>query len=271
MSQETIRASWPPNEDGEPAGPPVLTRVEAGVGYIVLNRLDKRNALDAKTREAMVDQLMAWKDDDAVRVVVVTGGGRSFAAGADLGELLARRPDEQRAFINPPNIYSVVSDWPGPVIACINGHALGAGCELAMACDVRIAGDRAKLGQPEVGLGIIPGGGGTQRLPRLVGGRAMYLILSGEVLDAEAARDIGLVDEVVPQDRLHERVQGFAGSLATKNPMALRAAKDTVRAAFELGIDEGLRYEIDRFIEVFSDDRAKEHVRAFLERRSDRS
>lgn len=268
MSQETVRAAWPPEESLDEAAPRVLIRVENGVGYLVLNRAMKRNALDAATRKALTEQLDAWRDDDAVRVIVLTGSGKTFAAGADLAELVARTPDAQRAFITPPHIYSAVSDWPGPIIACLNGHALGAGCELMMACDVRIAGDRAKVGQPEIDLGIIPGGGGTQRLPRLVGGRAMYLILSGEVLDAATAERYGLVDEVVAQGELHAHVQRFAERLATKNPAALSAAKDAVRAAWELNLDEGLRYEIDRFIEVFSEDGAKDRIRGYLEQRA---
>lgn len=265
---ETASAKWPPVETADPDAPRAAVRVEGGVGYLVMNRPQKRNALDAAMRSALLAVLDAWRDDDAVRVVVLSGSGKTFAAGADLQELQARSVEEQRTFITPPHIYDVVATYPKPVVACINGHALGAGCELMMACDLRIAGDRAKVGQPEVGLGLIPGGGGTQRLPRLAGyGKAMYLVLTGEIITAERAEAVGLVDEVVPQERLHERTSELAGALAAKSPVALQKAKEAVRAAWELPLAEGLAREIDLFMEAFASEDAKEGIAAFLERR----
>lgn len=267
MTLTTETTPWPPVED-TPEGPLVRTRVESGVGYAVLHRPAKRNALDAATRAALTEVLESWRDEPAVRVVVLSGVGKSFAAGADLRELLERSPDQQREFVSPPHIYDAVADFPRPVIACVNGHALGAGCELMMACDMRIAGSRSKMGQPEATLGIIPGGGGTQRLPRLVGfGRAMRMVLSGEVVDAHEAHRIGLVEEVVEQDELHEHVRLFAEKMAKQSPVALGHAKRAVQAAWDLPLADGLRREIDIFMEAFVSDDAREGITAFLERR----
>ena len=261
-------ADWPPRDHDDDAAPRVAAHVQQGVGYIVMNRPTRRNALDGAMRAAIMDRLDAWRDDPAVRVVVLAGTGRTFAAGADLRELLDRSADEQRAFIEPPNVYGALQDWPGPVIACINGHALGAGCELLMACDVRIAAASAKVGQPETNLGLIPGGGGTQRLPRLVGyGRAMHLVLSGEPLPAETAAAWGLVDLVRPDEALHNHVRTYAEALAQKSPVALRNAKRALQAAWERPLSQGLAAEIDLFVDTFASPEAREGITAFLERR----
>ena len=260
-------ATWPPLSEPASDAPLVLTRAEAGVGYLVLNRPAKRNALDAALRKAVVDALAEWRNNEHVRVVVLTGAGKAFAAGADLRELLARTPETQRAFLTPPHIYDAVSNFPMPVIACVNGHALGAGCELMMACDLRIAADSARIGQPEITLGLIPGGGGTQRLPRLVGfGRAMRMVLSGEALSAEDAAKIGLVEEVVEDGRLHAHVKSFAETMAARSPVALRAAKAAMRVAWERPLSEGLAYEVERFMETFGSSEARKAIDAFLNR-----
>jgi enoyl-CoA hydratase len=161
-----------------------------------------------------------------------------------------------------------VDAFPKPVIAALNGFALGGGCELAMACDFRIAADTARLGQPEVNLGILPGGGGTQRLPRLVGtGTALKLLFTGELIDAAEALRIGLVDEVVPAAQLRERVMTLAGIIAEKSPVALQLIKEAVRAAVRLPLDEGLRQETALFGLAFSSEDKQEGVKAFLEKR----
>ena len=151
----------------------VLVEKEGPLLLLTLNRPEKRNALSAALRRALLDALAADRDDASTRVVILRGAGeKAFAAGADIEELAARTPHEQRRFISPPHIYSAIATHPKPVLAAMNGHALGAGLELAMACDVRVCAPTAKLGQPEINLGIIPGGGGTQRLPRLVASAA---------------------------------------------------------------------------------------------------
>jgi enoyl-CoA hydratase len=242
---------------------------DAGVALITIDRQEKRNALNSTVRAELVAALDALRDDDGVRVLVITGAGdKAFVAGADIGEFAGRTPLEQRATMTGRRVFDEVAAYPKPVIAMINGFCLGGGCELALACDIRIAADTAKLGQPEINLGIIPGGGGTQRLPRVVGtGQAMRLVLSGELVDAAEALRIGLVDVVHPAADLRERTMEFARKMAEKSPVALRMAKSAVRAAAEMPMAAGLAYETELFITCFSSDDKREGVAAFLEKR----
>jgi enoyl-CoA hydratase len=201
--------------------------------------------------------------------VVVTGAGdKAFVAGADIGEFEGRSPIDQYRTMTGPTIFDAVDQFPKPVIAMINGFALGGGCELAMACDIRVAADSAKLGQPEINLGIIPGGGGTQRLPRLVGtGNALRLLFSGVLIDAAEALRIGLVDEVVPAAQLRAHTMALAGAIAEKSPVALRLIKEAVRASVRGSLDEGLRHEATLFGLAFASEDKVEGVKAFLEKR----
>lgn len=240
------------------------------VATVTIDRPDARNALNATARTEVQDAVAAAEEDDAVRVLVLTGGAETgtFVAGADVTELRERNLPEQREASERPRIYESVANATLPVIARINGHALGGGCELAQACDVRIAQEGAKLGQPEINLGIIPGGGGTQRLPRLVGqGQAMKLILSGELIDAAEARELGLVEEVHPEETLDERVYELAGRMASKSPLALERAKEAVQASQRLGLDEGIDYEAELFVQLFATEDKDEGIDAFLEDR----
>ncbi|HLU26566.1 MAG TPA: enoyl-CoA hydratase-related protein [Longimicrobiales bacterium] len=248
----------------------LLVNIDAPVATVVVNRPEKRNALNATVHREMVEALDALREDPEVRVVIITGtGDRAFIAGADIGEFLERTPLEQREFMQTPRAYDAIASYPKPTIAMINGFALGGGCEVALACDIRVAAQTAKLGQPEIRLGIIPGGGGTQRLPRLVGfGRAMRLILTGELISAEEAERIGLVDAVVPDEELVPYTRKLAEAIAAHSPVALRVAKDAVRAALSMPLDEGLRYERELFITAFSSEDRVEGVRAFLEKRA---
>ena len=245
---------------------------EAGVALITIDRQEKRNALNAAVRAELLAVLDALRDDDSVRVLVITGAGeKAFVAGADIGEFAERTPLEQRATMTGRRVFDEVAAYPKPVIAMINGFCLGGGCELALACDVRIAADTAKLGQPEINLGIIPGGGGTQRLPRVVGmGQAMRLVLSGELVDAAEALRIGLVDVVHPAAGLREKTLEFARKMAEKSPVALRMAKSAVRAAAEMPLQAGLAYETELFVTCFASDDKREGVAAFLEKRPPR-
>lgn len=241
-----------------------------GVATVTLSRPEARNALDARLRAELSKVLAAIESDDRMRVVVLTGDdeGGAFVAGADVSELRERDAIEQRKVSKRPRIYERVADLPKPVIARINGHALGGGCELAQACDVRLAHERAKLGQPEINLGIVPGGGGTQRLPRLVGqGQALRLILSGELIDAEEAAEIGLVEEVHGEDELDERVYELAGSMATKSPIALEFAKTAVQASARMDLDDGIEYEAELFSQLFATEDKNEGIDAFFEDR----
>lgn len=241
----------------------------AGVATVTLSRPDARNALNAQLRAELKDVLDAIEASD-VRVVVLTGSEESgaFVAGADVTELRERGPFEQREASERPRVYEYVDDLRQPVVGAINGHALGGGCELAQACDTRIAREDAKLGQPEINLGIMPGGGGTQRLPRLVGeGQAMRLILSGEIIDAEEAHDIGLVDEVHPESEFEERVYDLAGSMADKSPLALEFAKKSVKASSRMDLDDGIEYEAELFAQLFASEDKNEGIDAFFEDR----
>ncbi|HEU0053784.1 MAG TPA: enoyl-CoA hydratase-related protein [Longimicrobium sp.] len=242
---------------------------ESGVALITIDRQEKRNALNSTVRAELVAALDALRDDDSARVLVITGAGeKAFVAGADIGEFAERTPLEQRAAMTGRRVFDEVAAYPKPVIAMINGFCLGGGCELALACDVRVAADTAKLGQPEINLGIIPGGGGTQRLPRVVGtGQAMRLVLSGELVDAAEALRIGLVDVVHPAAELRERTLEFARKMAEKSPVALRMAKSAVRAAAEMPLAAGLQYETELFVTCFASDDKREGVAAFLEKR----
>ncbi|MBW3569770.1 MAG: enoyl-CoA hydratase/isomerase family protein [Gemmatimonadetes bacterium] len=242
---------------------------DGAVAVLTIDRPEKRNALSGQVRAELVAALDALRDDGTVRVLVITGAGdRAFVAGADIGEFAERTPLEQRAAMTGRRVFDEVAAYPKPVIAMINGFCLGGGCELALACDVRIAAESARLGQPEINLGIIPGGGGTQRLPRVVGtGQAMRLILSGEIIDAAEALRIGLVDVVHPDAALHERALEFARGMAAKSPVALRMAKSAVRAAAEMPLSAGVQYETELFVTCFASDDRREGVAAFLEKR----
>lgn len=246
-------------------------RVETAerVATITVDRPEKRNALNGQVRREIMAALDALDTDDDVRVVIITGAGeKAFIAGADIGEFADRTPLEQRAAMEGRRVFTAIADFPKPVIASINGYCLGGGCELALACDIRIAARSARLGQPEVNLGILPGGGGTQRLPRLVGfGRAMRLILTGQLIDAEEAERIGLVDVLVDDAELAERTAELAGSIATHSPVALKLIKEAVRASAEMPLAAGLELERELFITAFSSEDRTEGIAAFLEKR----
>jgi enoyl-CoA hydratase len=239
------------------------------VAIITINRPDKRNALNIKTREEGAALLEQLRDDDTVGVVVFTGAGdKAFIAGADIAEFAGRTAVMQREVMTARSLFTAIDTFPKPVIAMINGYCLGGGCELALACDIRIASENASFGQPEINLGIIPGGGGTQRLTRLVGeGKALELILTGEIIDAGTALAIGLVNHVVPADQLEAKTMEIANRMAEKGPIALRLAKEAVKVASRSNLDEGLRREVDLFALCFSTKDKDEGVKAFLEKR----
>jgi enoyl-CoA hydratase len=248
-----------------------ITLERAGaVAVLTVNRPDKRNALNSTVRREIIEALDMLHGDDDARVLLFTGAGdKAFVAGADIHEFAERTPLEQRAAMTGRRVFDEIAAFPRPTIAMINGFALGGGCELALACDLRIAADSARLGQPEINLGIIPGGGGTQRLPRIVGmGQAMRLVLSGALIDAGEALRIGLVDLVFPQAELRERTLELAGTIASKSPVALRMAKAAVRAAAEMPLHAGLAYETELFVTCFASDDKREGIAAFLEKRA---
>jgi enoyl-CoA hydratase len=247
----------------------VLLEQRGRVALVTMNRPEKRNALDGQTRCAFLGVMDRVRRDANTRAVVLTGAGdKAFVAGADIGEFEGRSPVDQYRIMRLPTIFEAIERSPKPVIAAINGFCLGGGMELALACDIRIASTNAKLGQPEVNLGIIPGGGGTQRLPRIVGlGHALRLILTGEMITADDALKLGLVEEVVAPDALIDRAMAIAEQIASKSPVAIAAAKEATRAAMSLPLEEGLRLETSLFQLCFSSEDKAEGVRAFLEKR----
>jgi enoyl-CoA hydratase len=247
-----------------------VERAGGGVAVLTIDRPEKRNALSAQVRAELIAALDAFREDAEVRVIVLTGAGeKAFVAGADIAEFAERTPLEQRAAMSGRRVFEEIASYPKPVIAMINGFALGGGCELALACDLRVAGETARLGQPEINLGIIPGGGGTQRLPRVVGtGQALRLVLTGELIDAAEALRIGLVDLVYPAAELRERTLEMARQMATKSPVALLMAKTAVHAAAEMPLQAGLAFERELFITCFASEDKREGVAAFLEKRA---
>jgi enoyl-CoA hydratase len=239
------------------------------VAILTVNRPDKLNALNIATRSDILAALDELERDTGVRVVVITGAGeKAFIAGADINEFAGMSAVAQRAVMKGRRAFDAVEDFPKPVIAMINGFALGGGCELALACDIRIASTRAKLGQPEIKLGIIPGGGGTQRLTRLIGeGKAMELMLTGDMVSAEEAERLGLVNHVYAPEELESKTMELANRIAEMSPVALAMAKQSVKNAARMNLREGLDSEVDLFALCFSSEDKEEGVRAFIEKR----
>ena len=249
---------------------PLLIETTDAVRTITVNRPDKLNALNSATLDALHEAFDAAAADADVRVVVLTGAGeKAFVAGADISEMNGLTPVEGRDFsLRGQRMMRRVEKMPKPVIAAVNGFALGGGLELAMCCHLRIAGDNAKVGQPEINLGLIPGFGGSQRLLRLAGRAAtLELCLTGAPIGAERARELGIVNRVVPAADLQTETLKLASQLANAAPLALRAMLDCVNIGGECGIEEGLEYESAQFGLVFSTDDMREGTTAFLEKR----
>jgi len=247
----------------------ILIEKRGRIAIITVNRPDKLNALNIPTRREILSAFEQLKTDDEVRVVIITGAGpKSFIAGADINEFAGMTAIKQRDVMKSGRAFDSVEDFPKPVIAMINGFALGGGCELAMSCDIRVASSNAKLGQPEIKLGIIPGGGGTQRLTRLVGeGKAMELILTGDMISADEAKQLGLVNHVFAPEELEAKTLELANKIAELSPIALAMAKASVKNAARMNLREGLDSEIDLFALCFSSEDKEEGVRAFIEKR----
>lgn len=249
---------------------PLLTTDRGAVRVIAVNRPDKLNALNAQTLDALHQAFETAAADPAVRCVVLTGSGpKAFVAGADISEMNGLTPVQGRDFsLRGQKLMRRIEKMPKPVIAMVNGFALGGGLELAMGCHLRIAADSAKVGQPEVNLGLIPGFGGTQRLLRLAGRAAtLELCLVGTPIDAERARQLGIVNRVVPAAELEAETYKLAEQLAASAPLALRGVLDCVAVGGECGIEEGLEYETAQFGLMFATDDMREGTTAFLERR----
>jgi enoyl-CoA hydratase len=239
------------------------------VAVLTINRPDKLNALSSAVHREGIAALDELRADDSVRVLVVTGSGeKAFIAGADISEFAGHTPITQRAVFQERTLFNSIDNFPKPVIAMVNGFCLGGGNELALACDIRMASETARFSQPEINLGIMPGGGGTQRLTRLVGeGRSMELVLTGDMIDAATAEKIGLVNHVYPAAELEAETMKLAEKIAEKAPIALALCKEAIKFASRSNLDEGLRREVDLFALCFSTEDKKEGVAAFLEKR----
>lgn len=240
------------------------------IAYVTIDRPKVLNALNMATMEELRQVFTDLKDDREIRVVILTGGGeKAFVAGADINELARNNPVEAKAYTHKGQaVLDLIENLGKPVIACINGFALGGGCEIAMACTMRLAGENAKLGQPEVKLGIIPGYGGTQRLPRLVGtGLAMQMVLTGEMISAQEAHRIGLVNEVVAPDKLIARAEEIAGKIIGMAPLAIQYCMEAVLQGMNMTLQEGLFLEATLFGMCCATEDRKEGTTAFLEKR----
>jgi enoyl-CoA hydratase len=244
-----------------------------GVAVVTVNRPDKLNALNDRTMEELDAAFQGLADDPAVRGVILTGAGeKAFVAGADIGELSAQSPVQgQERSLRGQKVLDRIEGLGKPVIAAINGFALGGGCELALACHVRVAAEGARLGTPEVKLGIMCGYGGTQRLPRLVGrGRALEMLLTGEMVDAQEALRIGLVNRVVPKEKLLEESQSLLRKMLANGPLSLRFTLDAVARGLEMPLDQAQAHEATLFGLICTTEDMKEGTRAFLEKRPPR-
>jgi enoyl-CoA hydratase len=248
----------------------LLLEIDGPTAVVTLNRPAVLNALNAQVFNDLASVITLLAADPAVRAILITGAGpKAFAAGADIKELsLTDSASAERLALRGQSVFHLIATCGKPVIACINGFALGGGCELALACTLRIASDTARLGQPEVKLGLIPGYGGTQRLPRLVGpSAALKLLLTGDIIPAAEALRIGLVDEVVPAEELLPRARALAAQIAAVAPLAVAASIDAVHRGADLPLAEALAYEASQFGRLSDTSDKHEGVQAFLEKR----
>ena len=248
----------------------ILFEVADGVATITINRPKALNALNSEVMCELYDAAVKCKTDEAIKAVIITGAGeKSFVAGADISQMAELRPQQAMEFmeagIETFRMYEVL---PKPVIAAVNGFALGGGVELAMSCDIRLASENARFGQPEILIGLIPGWGGTQRLARLVGmGRAKEYILAGGQIDARRAYEIGLVNQVYPLDQLLPEAKKLAAKMANLPGFALKMAKHAINYGYDLALDNAMRLETECCSQCFSTDDQKEGMKAFLEKR----
>ncbi len=248
----------------------LLVESRDSIATVTVNRPDKLNALNDLVVGELLQAAQALRADAAVRGIILTGSGaKAFIAGADIGDLAKQGVlDGRQRALNGQRMLEAFEEMGKPVLAAVNGFALGGGCELAMACHIRIASENAKFGQPEVALGITPGYGGTQRLPRIVGkGNALYLLLTGEHVSAAEALRIGLVSKVVPADQLMAEAMKLMQAIVSKGPAALALTIEAVNRGLETTLEEGLRIEADAFGLVASTQDMKEGLNAFLEKR----
>lgn len=245
----------------------ILTETRGRVGLITLNRPQVLNALNRQLVRELMDALEAFDHDEGIGAMVVTGNEKAFAAGADIKEM-ADKSVQQMMEADHVSAFSRILTIRKPVIAAVSGYALGGGCEIAMSCDMIVASESAKFGQPEITIGVIPGAGGTQRLTRAVGkALAMEMILNNRTLSAQEALQFGLVNRVVPTERYLDEAMKLAEEIAGRAPAAVRAAKKMINQAYERTLTDGLHAERQEFYNLFATEDQKEGMRAFVERR----
>ena len=242
---------------------------QGNIGIITMNRPEALNALSSAVFADLSKALDQVERDEEVYVVIITGAGRAFVAGADIGEMAHMNVEEGLSFSELGNsLLMRVDMFPKPTIAAVNGFALGGGCELSLACDIRIASEKAKFGQPEVGLGIIPGFGGTQRMARIIGtGPAMELIFTADTIDAKQAEKIGMVNHVVPAEELMDAATAMAEKIASKAQVAIRTSKMALRRGIDCDINTAVTYEALAFATCFGTEDQKDAMKAFVEKR----
>ncbi len=248
----------------------IITKKEDGIGWVTVNRPDKLNALNTSTIKELHGAFLSFKEESGVKAVILSGSGeKAFVAGADISELALLDFETGKEYVlEGQELSKLIENFNKPVIAAINGYALGGGTELALACHIRIASENAKMGQPEVKLGLIPGFGGTQRLARLVGkGKAMELILSGKVIDAQEAVRIGLVNQVVSLNDLFPTCEALAREITANGPLAVEYGIEAINKGLDRTLDEGLLLEAELFGKACTTDDSKEGTKAFLEKR----
>jgi enoyl-CoA hydratase len=247
----------------------VLIEKRDKIGIVTVNRPELMNSLNSKTRKEMTEAFNKLGKDSAISVIILAGAsGKAFIAGADIKEFLKLNLKTENDLKEDWIVTEIIENLSKPVIAMIDGFCLGGGLEIAMSCDLRIASDRTKLGQPEINIGIIPGAGGTQRLTRLVGeGRAMEMIITGRMIKAEEALQYGILNFIFNPDELEDKTMEIAKTITEKSPYAIERAKRSVKSVSNMNLDKGLKFEREMFLECFNSDDGKEGITAFIEKR----
>ncbi|MDT8421443.1 MAG: enoyl-CoA hydratase-related protein [Desulfuromonadales bacterium] len=248
----------------------LLVEIADGIAVVTINRPKALNALNEQTLRELQTAFSSFAEDDAVQVIIITGSGeKAFVAGADIAAMQPLSALQARTFAKLGHqVMRCIEACPKPVIAAVNGFALGGGCELALGCDIRLVADTARFGQPEVNLGVIPGFGGTQRLSRLVGkGLAMELVLTGDMIDAGEAYRLGLANKVIARAELLDAAKAMAAKIISKGPLAVKLAKEAIRNGLEMDLDKANQYEAELFGLCFASEEQKEGMLAFLEKR----
>ena len=248
----------------------LIVEIDAEIATVTINRPRAMNALNRETLEDLRQAFIALEQTENLKVIIMTGaGGKAFVAGADIAQMHQMNALEARAFSRlGQQVMTSIEQCSKPVIAAVNGFALGGGCELAMACDIRLASEKAKFGQPEVNLGVIPGFAGAQRLSRLIGkGRAKELLLTGDMIDANEAYRLGLANKVVPVDELMETALKMAKKIATKGPVAIGFTKEAINKGLDMDLDKANAYESELFSLCFASNDQKEGMAAFMGKR----